>query len=73
MVNINLITNCLATTNDANVDNKIYLPNVHYLKVEVTGRRMTHVKTNYIHVPPENLDIYQGITLATEIIFIKRM
>ena len=64
---------CTILPGDISTTNKIYSPNVHSIKGETVRRQPTPVVTGSIVIPPEVLNKHGDVTMAADIIQVKKL
>ena len=66
MIRMNLIRNNQVTTDDVNLAEKVYGPDIGSIKGKTTRSKPTPVETNIIEIPDELLEVQKDITMSMD-------
>jgi hypothetical protein len=66
MIRMNLIKNCVVTTEDVNLAMKAYGPDISGIKGKTTRRKPTTVVDNTVEIPEELLEIQQDLKVSMD-------
>ena len=73
ILRMNLIKNCPVTTEDINIAEKIFGPDVGALKGKSTRRRPTPVRDDRVEIPPELKQNHENLTYYMDIMYVNGM
>jgi hypothetical protein len=73
MIQMNLIKNCVVTTEDVNLAIKAYGPDISGIKGKTTRRKPTTVIDNTVEIPEELLEIQQDLKVSMDGITVNSM
>ena len=72
LLRMNAVQNCPITTEDVDIAEKIFGPDVGTLKGKTTRKKSLAVRTDWVSIPPEIKELHRNLTLYLDILFVDK-